>query len=87
MAKLNAIRHDTYTVAVLDMHRGLHETTQNTLEQVGQWLTHQDPATGMLITEQEWQRVKELVQLHGGVHIATNYDADILIIKGGTNRG
>lgn len=87
MAKINGVRRGTYTVVVLDMHKGLHESTQDTLEQVYRWLNDQDPEAGMMITHEEWDRAKILVELHGAVHIVTDYDADILLVKGGAKRG
>lgn len=73
-----------YLAAAMNQHGGIHETVQDTLGQVREWMLSEDRESGLWVSGPEWADIALAVELHGAVHVVTGEDCDLFIAKGRT---
>jgi hypothetical protein len=73
------------SVVVLDKHRAVHHAAASTTDELWAWLQEQDadaaPGTAFCLDATQWARVAAALDLHGTVHVETEFDCDLVVSR------
>lgn len=73
------------SVVVLDQHKSVHQHAAATPAELWEWLKEQDdearPGEAFCLNETEWAKVEAALDLHGSVHVETEFDCDLVVTR------
>jgi hypothetical protein len=83
--KLHTHPVGSLSVVIMDQHRGIHHHRAATPAGLLKWMAEQDPDFDsnslFCLTRDEWDQVWAELDVHGTVHVETEFDCDLVITR------